>query len=229
MNSNEQLKFCPKCRLNVSVSGFSKNRSKKDGFNSHCNDCRKKYRQENKDIISQSNKEYRSKNFDKISESKKTYYNNNKEKVAATMKSYYERNKNTLLKYASEYRANNKDKLNEYSRNKRANDPLFSLRVVLRNRTIKAFSRSGYSKNSKTKEMLGADWSIVKGHIEDRFVNNMTWDNHGEWHIDHIIPLASAKSEQELISLCHYTNLQPLWAEDNLSKGDKIIACRINL
>ena len=51
----------------------------------------------------------------------------------------------------------------------------------------------------------------------------MNWDNHGEWHIDHIIPLSSANTEEELIKLCHYTNLQPLWAEDNLSKSDKII------
>ena len=51
----------------------------------------------------------------------------------------------------------------------------------------------------------------------------MNWDNHGEWHIDHKIPLSSAKTEKELIGLCHYTNLQPLWALDNLKKGNKIL------
>jgi hypothetical protein len=51
----------------------------------------------------------------------------------------------------------------------------------------------------------------------------MSWDNHGEWHIDHIIPLSSAKNESDLYKLFHYTNLQPLWAFDNLSKGNKII------
>jgi hypothetical protein len=51
----------------------------------------------------------------------------------------------------------------------------------------------------------------------------MTWDNHGEWHIDHIIPISSGKTEDEVLKLCHYTNLQPLWKEDNLKKSDKIL------
>ena len=51
----------------------------------------------------------------------------------------------------------------------------------------------------------------------------MKWDNHGKWHIDHIIPLSSAETEEEVYNLCHYTNLQPLWGEDNLKKGKKII------
>ena len=60
-------------------------------------------------------------------------------------------------------------------------------------------------------------------HIESQFEPWMTWDNHGEWHIDHIIPLASATTKEEIKKLCHYTNLQPLLAEENLSKGDKIL------
>lgn len=77
--------------------------------------------------------------------------------------------------------------------------------------------------------MLGCDYQTAFKHIESRFKQGMSWDNFGEWHIDHIIPLASAKTEIELIELCHYTNLQPLWAEENRSKGDKIIACKLEL
>jgi hypothetical protein len=54
----------------------------------------------------------------------------------------------------------------------------------------------------------------------------MNWSNRNLWHIDHIIPLASAKTEEEMIKLCHYTNLQPLWAIENMSKGSKIITIK---
>ena len=72
-------------------------------------------------------------------------------------------------------------------------------------------------------EILGCDWITAHNYLECRFTEGMNWNNYGEWHIDHIIPLASAKSNEELITLCHYTNLQPLWAFDNLSKGSKIL------
>ena len=70
--------------------------------------------------------------------------------------------------------------------------------------------------------MLGVDWEVCKAHIERQFTKGMNWSNYGEFHIDHIIPLASAKTEQELKKLCHYSNLQPLWAVDNLIKSAKI-------
>ena len=69
---------------------------------------------------------------------------------------------------------------------------------------------------------LLVDWEVCKAHIEKQFTKGMSWSNQGKWHIDHIIPLASAKNEDELMKLCHYRNLQPLWAEDNLKKSAKI-------
>ena len=72
-------------------------------------------------------------------------------------------------------------------------------------------------------EMLGCTPEELRDHLQSQFTEGMTLENHGEWHIDHIIPLASANTEEEIVKLCHYTNLQPLWAEDNLSKSDKII------
>lgn len=75
--------------------------------------------------------------------------------------------------------------------------------------------------------IIGCDWTTFKQHIESKFYPNpttgepMTWDNYGKngWHIDHIVPLCSAQSVEDLIRLSHYTNLQPLWAQDNIKKS----------
>lgn len=68
---------------------------------------------------------------------------------------------------------------------------------------------------------MGEELDVVRNHLENQFTDGMSWDNMGKWHIDHITPLSSAKTPEELKSLCHYLNLQPLWAFDNLSKGDR--------
>lgn len=70
--------------------------------------------------------------------------------------------------------------------------------------------------------MLGCDWHHLKTHLESKFVDGMSWENRSLWHIDHIIPLASAKSVEEVVRLCHHTNLQPLWAKDNIRKGASV-------
>lgn len=80
-----------------------------------------------------------------------------------------------------------------------------------------------WAKNSKTHNLLGADYNTVCNHLISLFTTSMRWDIIGtEIHIDHVIPLASANTEAELIKLFHYTNLQPLWAIDNLRKGDRM-------
>jgi hypothetical protein len=76
-------------------------------------------------------------------------------------------------------------------------------------------------KNFSTIESIGLDRSEFKKYIESLFSDGMTWDNYGEWHIDHIKPLCTAKTVDEVIKLTHYTNLQPMWWFDNLKKGKK--------
>ena len=102
-------------------------------------------------------------------------------------------------------------------------DEFFNFKESIRGSIRKSFTRMGYNKDSNTRVILGEDWNVVKSYFENKFTDGMTWDNQGEWHIDHIIPLSTATNEQELIKLCHYTNLQPLWAIDNLKKGNKIL------
>ena len=80
----------------------------------------------------------------------------------------------------------------------------------------------GYTKLGKTETLLGASWQTVKTHIEFQFKVGMSWDNRGQWEIDHIVPYASAKTVDDVIKLTHYKNLQPLWKSENRSKAGKL-------
>jgi len=157
-------------------------------------------------------KEYRLKNKEKIAETAKKYFKENKEKIANYKREHYLKNKEKIEKYRNEWR-NNKVKV----------DSLFKLTNNTRTLIKQSFRRNGYSKNSKTFQILGCSFEEFKKHIERQFTKGMTWENQGEWHLDHIYPVSLAKDSEELIRLNHYTNFQPLWAEDNLQKGNKII------
>jgi hypothetical protein len=231
------MKTCTKCKIEKEFTEFNKQRKTKDGLTYACKPCRKEYDETNKERI----KEYRKEYYKNNKEREKEYYKNNKEKVKECNKQYSKTNKEYFKEYrennkeyfkeyreknkerAKEYKKNNKKRRNELRRERRKVDPLFKMTGNLRTRTSLAFKNKGYSKNTKTQEMLGVDWEVCKAHIERQFTKGMKWSNQGEWHIDHIIPLASAKTEEGLKKLCHYSNLQPLWAEDNLIKSDKII------
>jgi len=194
---------------------------------------------ENKDEINRKRRLKYQNNIEKFTEYNKKYYLENKDKIVEYNKVYKKKNKEKLDKYNKEYQIvnevklkektrnyglNNREKINIRRRKNRSEDPLVKLVDILRCRIGIAFRRKNYEKTSKTHKLLGADFKIVKQHIEDQFTEGMSWILVGpRIHIDHIIPLASAVNEGELIKLCHYTNLQPLWAEDNLKKRDKIL------
>ena len=190
----------------------------------------KEYRQENKEKIKERSKEYRQENKEKIKERRKKYRQDNKEKIKKYRqdnkekikergKEYYQENKERSEKY----RQDNKEKISARVKERRATNPMVKMTTNLRNRTAAAFRRRGYKKDSKTMEMLGVEWEVVSKYIEKKFTPKMNWDNQGTyWHIDHIYPLSLAKDEAELKRLCHYTNLQPLEATDNIVKGNKI-------
>lgn len=96
-------------------------------------------------------------------------------------------------------------------------------RKNLRSRIKNGFKSHLLGKRFKTLDLLGCSWENFSKHIEKLFTEGMSFENYGQWHIDHIIPLSSAETSEQMNKLCHYTNLQPLWAIDNLKKGAKII------
>ena len=143
------------------------------------------------------------------------------------IKIYNNLNSEYQANYRKKYREDNKEHIAKIKKDweliKRKTDPLFKLKQNLRHRTNSAFKSKYWQKNNTTKDLLGCTFEEAKEYIEIKFTIGMNWDNYGKWHIDHIIPLSSAKTKEEMHNLFYYKNLQPLWASDNFRKSDKIL------
>ena len=188
-------------------------------------EAKKTYYLENKDRINNYAKKRYEKNKDEINNQKKDYYEKNKDKINNQKKKYREKNKDKVAKYMKEYAIENRGKLKEYAYLKYNNDISFKLRMRLRGRLVNAIKQN--NKSGSAVEDLGCSIQELKDYLESKFTEGMNWDNWSKtgWHIDHIKPLASfdLTDPEQFKQACHYSNLQPLWATDNLSKGAKII------
>lgn len=216
---------------------LAKNAAYRSENNEAINARRAEYRALNKQKIAASNAEYATRNRDRIRAYKNSWYERNKaylsarsalhrsvnaESISQQRARYREENSEKIKAAQAAWRARNKGRHTAYTRARYKADHLYAVSVNARNRINQAIYQSGYAKRSKTAEILGCDYAALVAHLESQFKDGMTWENRGEWHIDHVIPLASAKTEEELLALCHYSNLQPLWAFENLSKGARI-------
>lgn len=103
--------------------------------------------------------------------------------------------------------------INAYMRNRKRKDPEFKLLCNLRNRLYFAFKK--YQKSARTANLLGCSIEEARKHLESLFQPGMTWENYGQWHVDHIIPLKSAQNGPDMEKLCNHLNLQPLWKKDH--------------
>ena len=205
----------------------------------------KKYKEEKKEEIRQKNKLYKEKNKEKIKEKaeiyylknkdillikKQKYYELNKENIISNNSKYYEDNIEKIKQYQKNYRENNKeyqkvykklnkDRINKMEKERKNTEPLYKLICNIRSLICSKIKSNGY-------QILGCSFEDFKIHLENQFTEWMNWENYGNpkdrifehnktWDIDHIIPLASATSEEELLKLNHYTNLQPLCSYEN--------------
>jgi hypothetical protein len=179
----------------------------------------------NKENIIIKNKEYVLKNKEAVKKRKQEWELKNKEILAKKRREKYLLNKEDMRLRQREYRLKNKDKRNQYERQKNIEDPFYKFKNNVRKLISYTFKNNKLKKPSKTEILLGCTVEEFKEYIQSKFTEGMTFKNHSKngWHLDHIIPISSAKTEEELIKLNHYTNFQPLWAEDNLKKGNKIL------
>ena len=109
-----------------------------------------------------------------------------------------------------------------WQNNQLKTDPVFKAIWYLRNRVRDWAKTKGADKKSAISTTIGMSREEFRKYIASKFQEGMTWDNHGEWEIDHIIPISSATTIQEAQKLTHYSNLQPLWKKDNRDKRDKM-------
>lgn len=160
--------------------------------------------------------------FSKKSESKDGLMNDCKKCRSIKEKKYRELNPEKNKNRRKLYYETHKEKHKEYFINRRNVDPLFKLSDNLRRRLNFFLKKEKIKKHNKTFDLVGCSPTNLKGYLEKLFKSGMSWDNYGDWHIDHIIPLSSAKNSEDLNKLCHYTNLQPLWGVDNIKKSNKL-------
>lgn len=228
------------CKICVNKYGkeYRKNNQKK------ISELQKEWYKKNQEQIIEKQKKYRQNNLEKIRakdhERCKKYRENNKEKLRELNKNYRQDNKEKLLEYRKEYYKKNHKKIrerqNKYKqkpevkrcRNKRERqlykiDVNYKITKNLRSRLWQVIKSK--NKSAPTLELLGCTIEFLKEHLESQFQEGMSWDNYGVegWHIDHIRPCVSFDlTDPEQQKQCfHYTNLQPLWASENLSKGAK--------
>jgi hypothetical protein len=206
---------------------------------------KKAYREANKEKEKARSKAYREANKEKEKARSKAYCEANKEQVRAQRKAYREANKEQVRAKEKAYRQarkassgcskkqnltpldENTDRRREYFRlynnNRKQKDPAYKFLCNLRSQGIRVVKQLALGKKpTNTYKWIGCSSEELKAHIESLWVEGMTWDNYGRhgWHIDHVRPVSSFSAE-EWEQINHYTNLQPLWAEDNLSKSDK--------
>ena len=181
----------------------------------------KKYNAANKEKKKEYNTKYNAANKEKKKEDNKKYNTANKEKKKEDNKKYNTANKEKKKEYNTKYNAANKEKNNKRCRNRYKNDENFKLRCLLRNRFSIALKSQTIKKNSHVLELTSCTVDVLKNHLSNQFEEGMTWANHGDWHIDHRRPCASfdLAKEEEQRKCFHYTNLQPLWEQENREKS----------
>jgi hypothetical protein len=202
--------ICRKCGIEKELCEFDFNLKRKNGYSTKCKECRREY-----------HRDYKLKNPEKTKERTKKFYWDNHEKELNRSREKHIRFKDNEV----EYRKKNRKLISEREKLRYQNDHLYRLKVNLRNRTKLFLKSNEISKTNSTFDIVGADSKTIKDYIEKQFTEGMTWENYGYygWHIDHKIPLSSAKTVEEVYKLCHYTNLQPMWSYDNFKKSSKII------
>ena len=210
-------KKCSKCLIIKDVIEFNKKIKSSDGYRSECKICQKEYYNKNKEKINIQNLKYKKDNKEQLNLKRKEYYLSHKDEEKERNLKRYNKNKNEILEKQKKYNDNNRDKRNLLAKNYRNKNPhIMGWRYILNN----SLKRLGKSKEGKTIDLLGYSVLDLKVHLESLFTEGMSWENYGDWHIDHIKPVSKFDPETPMRIVNALSNLQPLWGPDNIRKSD---------
>jgi len=226
------MKTCIICNKNKPLKEYPNHPKMKDGKAGKCKDCTKQYMKHFHSKNPEYTKQYYSTNQEHQKQYSQHRYLENPEyhkqrrlDKPEYYKQYYLINKEKRIEVSKKWKINNPGYDKQYKKKKRENDLVYKLSSNIRTLVYDSFKRSckgTYKKGKKTEQILGCSVEKFIEHLQSQFKPDMTLENHGQgpgkWNIDHIVPISSAKTEEEIIKLCHYTNLQPLWFEDNMKK-----------
>jgi hypothetical protein len=203
------------------------------GYCGYCKACRldkgRRYRSTHKEAIAARKKKYNQKNRERLDTTRRTYQEHNKEKIREYHRKYYADNRELKLEKVKRYRQENHQKIllrnQRYEQNRKSIDPVFATRRRLKTLIRATFRNAGLIKSCGALKIIGTSAQEFYDHLKNTFKNNYGREfifGIDNVHIDHIIPMCSALTSEDVIKLNHYTNLQLLLADDNLKKGGKL-------
>ena len=229
---NKELKYCKGCQIEKPIIEFNKHKDKKNGKyyygSCYCKKCEAKkikmYAQKHKEKLKEYLKNYVLEHKEKLREQGHQNYLKNREEKIEYQKQYYQEHKKEKREYDIKYRTLNKEKRNINESNLYKTDKIYRLKKQLRNCIYKSFTKKGFYKKENTEKIIGCEYKTFITHLLNSFKERYgyEWDGVENVHIDHIIPLITANTEEEILNLCYYKNLQLLKAKDNLIKSSKV-------
>jgi hypothetical protein len=220
------MKTCTSCGETKPTTEFYRSAACADGFQYHCKACdrekNRRWYKANPDKNRENSRRHHEENQEKINERRRQFFAANREKENERRRRWNEDNREKRREYLRQYRKKNGWKDREYARNRCQTDPAFRAASMFRTRFREWFKARGLKKNRRVLDAVGCTPEELVRHLESQFDPGMTRENWSAdgWHIDHIIPIASAGDDIEgMTRLWHFSNLRPLWAQDNLRKG----------
>lgn len=227
-------KTCKFSGLEQPLKNFNKNKTGKYGVRETCKECckefDKKYRTSHKKEKAEYNRRYNQDHKENMIKYFKKRYEENKVEILEKQKEYYQNNKDEKAKYQKQYQKEHKAQRNEREKNRRKTNIQHKIACNLRKRLSNLLKKDLKSGSAVADLMMSI--SDFKIYLEERWYPNpetgemMAWENYGRypgWHIDHIIPLSAfdLSDREQLLKACHFSNLRPMWAKQNISENDR--------